>query len=173
MGKITKLSVFDFDGTLVDTPLPDYGKAEYKKKTGEDWPFPGWWGQPLSLNQKIFDMPTIPMVQSAYKKEKSKPNTNVIMLTGRMSKLGDYVKHILDSKGFEFDEYHYNRGGSTEVAKIKTLEDLLSRYPDVQVVEMWDDRDEHIPIFQEWGDEKVKSGRLSDFKINHVPQHRH
>ncbi len=90
-----------------------------------------------------------------------------------MSKLGTYVKDILDSKGFEFDEYHYNRGGSTEVAKLKTLEDLLSRYPDVQVVELWDDRDEHIPIFQAWGDEKVKSGRLSDFKINHVPQHRH
>ena len=48
MGEISKLSVFDFDGTLIDTPLPDYGKAEYKKKTGEDWPFPGWWGQPLS-----------------------------------------------------------------------------------------------------------------------------
>ncbi len=173
MEKITKLSVFDFDGTLIDTPLPEYGKAEYKKKTGEDWPFTGWWGQPLSLNPKIFDMPMIPMVQSAYIKEKPKSNTAVIMLTGRMAKLGGYVKHILDDKGFEFDEYHYNRGGSTESAKLKTLDDLLSRYPDVEVVEMWDDRDEHIPIFQAWGEEKINSGRLSNFKINHVPQNRH
>jgi len=150
MGKITKLAVFDFDGTLVDTPLPEFGKQEYKKKTGEEWPHTGWWGQSLSLNHKIFDMPTVPMVMS-----------------------GAYVKYILDDKGLTFDEYHYNRGGSTEVAKLKTLEELLFRYSDVQVVEMWDDRDEHLPIFQEWGDRKVKEGRLKDFKINHVPQDRH
>jgi phosphoserine phosphatase len=39
MGKITKLAVFDFDGTLVDTPLPENGRKEYKAKTGQDWPF--------------------------------------------------------------------------------------------------------------------------------------
>lgn len=173
MGKITKLSVFDFDGTLVDTPLPEFGKQEYKEKTGKDWPFPGWWGQPLSLDMDVFDMPTVPMVMSAYKKEKPNPETGMIMLTGRMVKLGDKVKNILDAKGLTFDEYHYNRGGSTEVAKIQTLNSLLNKYTDVTSVEMWDDRDEHIPIFQSWGDEKVESGRLSDFKINHVPQNRH
>jgi len=173
MGKITKLAVFDFDGTLVDTPLPEFGKQEYKEKTGKDWPFPGWWGQPLSLDMDVFDMPTVPMVMSAYKKEKPNPETGMIMLTGRMVKLGDKVKNILDAKGLTFDEYHYNRGGSTEVAKIQTLNSLLNKYTDVTSVEMWDDRDEHIPIFQSWGDEKVESGRLSDFKINHVPQNRH
>ncbi len=170
---MTKLSVFDFDGTLVDTPLPEFGKQEYKEKTGKDWPFPGWWGQPLSLDMDVFDMPTVPMVMSAYKKEKPNPETGMIMLTGRMVKLGDKVKNILDAKGLTFDEYHYNRGGSTEVAKIQTLNSLLNKYTDVTSVEMWDDRDEHIPIFQSWGDEKVESGRLSDFKINHVPQNRH
>jgi FMN phosphatase YigB (HAD superfamily) len=173
MVKITKLAVFDFDGTLIDTPLPEFGKQEYKDKTGEEWPHAGWWGQPMSLNHKIFDMPTVPMVMSAYKKEKPNPETGMIMLTGRMVKLGAYVKYILDDKGLTFDEYHYNRGGSTEVAKLKTLEELLSRYSDVQVVEMWDDREEHLPIFQEWGDNKVKEGRLKSFKLNHVPQDRH
>lgn len=170
MGEITKLSVFDFDGTLVDTPLPDKGRKEYKEKTGQDWPFAGWWGQPLSLDDKIFDMPTIPMVMSAYKEEKSSPNTVVIMLTGRIPKLGGIVKNILDSKGLSFDEYHYNRGGSTDVAKVRTLDELLSKYPSVKSVEMWDDRDEHLPIFQSWGDKKIEEGRLTDFKINHVPQ---
>lgn len=173
MGEITKLAVFDFDGTLVDTPLPEFGKKEYKEKTGKDWPFPGWWGQPLSLDMNVFEMPTVPMVMSAYKKEKTNPNTGMIMLTGRMIKLGDKVKDILDAKGLKFDEYHYNNGGSTDVAKLRTLDSLLKKYQQVKTVEMWDDRDEHLPIFQEWGDRKVKEGRLKDFKINHVPQDRH
>ena len=173
MGEITKLAVFDFDGTLVDTPLPEFGKKEYREKTGKDWPFPGWWGQPLSLDMNVFEMPTVPMVMSAYKKEKTNPNTGMIMLTGRMIKLGDKVKDILDAKGLKFDEYHYNNGGSTDVAKLRTLDSLLKKYQQVKTVEMWDDRDEHLPIFQEWGDRKVKEGRLKDFKINHVPQDRH
>ena len=173
MKEITKLAVFDFDGTLVDTPLPDVGKKEYKEKTGKDWPFPVWWGQPLSLDLSIFDMPTVPMVMSAYKKEKISPDTCMVMLTGRMVKLGDMVKKILDSKGLTFDEYHFNRGGSTETAKMKTMESLLEKYPKVYELEMWDDRLEHIPVFQSWGDSLVKSGRLKRFNINVVPADRH
>ena len=30
--KITKLAIFDFDGTLVDTPLPETGKELYQEK---------------------------------------------------------------------------------------------------------------------------------------------
>ncbi len=169
MGKITKLSVFDFDGTLVDTPLPEIGKEEYKEKTGKDWPFSGWWGQPLSLDMDIFDMPTIPMVMSAYKKEKTNPETVMIMLTGRIVKLGDKVREILDKKNLTFDEYHYNKGGSTSVDKIKTLDSLLNKYSNVKTVEMWDDRESHFEIFNKWGDEKIKEGRLISFKLNEVP----
>ncbi len=118
-------------------------------------------------------MPTVPMVMDAYKKEKPNSETGMIMLTGRMFKLGAYVKYILDDKGLTFDEYHYNRGGSTDEAKIKTLNSLMEKYTNVTNVEMWDDREEHLPIFQAWGDTKVKEGRLKDFKINHVPQDRH
>ena len=35
------------------------------------------------------------------------------------------------------------------------------------------DREEHIPIFQAWGDEHVASGRLDKFNINVVPSVRH
>jgi len=171
--KITRLAVFDFDGTLLMTPLPEFGKKEYQEKTGKVWPFPGWWGQPFSLDMDIFDMPTVPMVTSAYKKEKVNANTCMVMLTGRIVKLGDLVKKILDAKGLIFDEYHFNRGGSTDVAKIKTMESLLEKYANVNELEAWDDRKEHIPIFQEFGDKLVKAGRLTSFKINLVPAHRH
>ena len=173
MENITKISVFDFDGTLIDTPLPEDGKEVYLKKTGTEWPFSGWWGRELSLDQSIFDIQPIPMVISDYNKEKTNQNTCVVMLTGRMIKLADAVKKILDSFNLKFDEYHYNRGGSTDVAKIKTMEQLLSKYQTVTYLEMWDDRLEHIPVFQAWGDNLIKSGRLKDFNINVVPTNRH
>lgn len=36
-----------------------------------------------------------------------------------------------------------------------------------------DDRLEHIPIFQSWGDSQIESGRLKKFNINVVPTKRH
>ena len=97
----------------------------------------------------------------------------MVMLTGRMAELGDLVKEILTTKGLEFDEYHFNRGGKTEIAKMKTMTKLLEKYSSVKELELWDDRLEHIPIFQEWGDALVESGRLDSFKINVVPADRH
>ena len=35
---ITKIAIFDFDGTLMDTPHPDAGKKEWEEKTGNDYP---------------------------------------------------------------------------------------------------------------------------------------
>jgi hypothetical protein len=173
MDKKTKLAFFDFDGTLIATPLPDVGKGIYKNVTGNDWPHVGWWGQPLSLDTDIFDIKPIPSVVSDYKKEKSDTNTIVVMLTGRMVKLSGEVKKILDQHNLHFDEYHYNRGGSTEVSKIKTMETLLEKYKDVVEIQMWDDRLEHIPIFEDWGKKMCLGGRLKDFSVTVVLSENH
>lgn len=163
-----KLSIFDFDSTMVDTPLPDKGRIEYEQKTGNAWPHQGWWGKEDSLDHTIFEMPSNPIVIEDYTKEAENPETELILLTGRISKLANKVKEILDIKGYKFSEYHFNRGGSTDVAKINTLNTLLVKKPDIEEVEMWDDRLSHIPIFQAWGEEQLNSGRLKKFKINLV-----
>jgi hypothetical protein len=173
MKKFTKLKVFDFDGTLVDTPLPEFGKQYYKKKTGQDWPHAGWWGQPMSLDMTVFEMPLIESVITDYKKEISDSENLVVMLTGRMVKLTDMVKTILDDSGLTFHEYHFNRGGSTEVAKVKTMETILHQHPFIKEIVMWDDRLSHIPVFRQWGDDLVESGRLDKFDIVIVPADRH
>ena len=172
MGK-TKIEIFDFDGTLVDTPLPDTGKHEYQVKTGKPWPYEGWWGRHESLDMNVFDMPVVPMVIDAYKKAKADPNTIVVMLTGRQSKLAGDVRKILDAKGLSFDEYQYNRGGETGDAKMKDMDYLLNKYPQVTEIEMWDDRVAHVPRFQAWGDAKVAEGRLKKFHVNVVPTTHH
>lgn len=172
MKKITKLSIFDFDGTLISTPLPDAGKILYQEKTGKPWPHVGWWGKTESLDMTIFDMKAIPSVKASYHEERAKEETLMVMLTGRMQTdkidLTTNVKKILYAHKFEFDEYILNRGGSTDAAKVKSMEKLLEKYTDVDFIEMWDDRDEHIPIFESFGTNLVERGRLKQFKINHV-----
>jgi FMN phosphatase YigB (HAD superfamily) len=171
--KKTKIKIFDFDGTLVDTPLPETGKVEYQEKTGKQWPYEGWWGRHESLDMEVFEMPTVPMVMDAYKEAKADPNNIVVMLTGRMQKLSQDVKNILDAKGLSFDDYLYNRGGETGDAKMKDMDILLKKYPEADEIEMWDDRIAHIPRFEEWGAKKVAEGRLKKFHINLVPTTHH
>ena len=167
--KITKIDVMDFDGTLVDSPTPDKGKPAYFAKTGKPWPFEGWWSKPLSLDQSIFDMPVIQSVVNDYNRDSLNPEILMVMMTGRMSRLSNEVKSILDSKGLTFDEYVYNHGGSTIDSKIKSLGQLLVKYPNVDSVEIWEDRQEHIPAFEAWG----KAHPELKFKINLVAGNHH
>ena len=171
--KITKIAIFDFDGTLVDTELPITGKQKYLDKTGKDWPHQGWWGKAESLDTDIFETPLVEMVKEAYDKIKLEDETLMVMLTGRMIKLSTHVEKILEQHGLEFDEYHYNKGGATEIAKIKTITMLLDKFPDVNEIVLFDDRLEHIPIFNAFLEVHRKSGRLKKFTITVVPADRH
>jgi hypothetical protein len=169
----TKLKVYDFDGTLVNTPLPDdENKAIWKEKTGKDWEG-GWFSNPDSLNMDVFDMPVIPSVISDYRKNVADPNNLVIMLTGRIPSVAKYVKAILDAKGLKFDDYLFNDGGNTEDNKIKHMELILKYNPNIREVFMWDDRDLHIDIFKNWGRDMIDKGYIDKFDITHVPGFRH
>lgn len=170
--KITKLAIFDFDGTLISTPLPDAGRVTYHKKTGNQWPHKGWWGQAESLNTEIFEMPVVLDVVTDYHRVKKEPDTLIVLLTGRMKKLANEVKKVLTEKELEFDEYHFNFGGSTDAFKIKVLDSLAKKYPDCDI-EMWEDRMEHVPIFEEWGKNACLEGKITGFQINVVPAGRH
>ena len=169
----TKIEIFDFDGTLVDTPLPDTGRQEYLAKTGKVWPHEGWWGRHESLDVDVFDMPVVPMVIDGYKKAKADSNTIVVMLTGRLQKLSADVRKVLDAKGLSFEQYLYNRGGETGDAKMKDMDILLKLYPQVTEIEMWDDRVLHVPRFEAWGAAKVAEGRLKSFHVTVVPTSHH
>lgn len=173
MTKFTKLSVFDFDGTLISTPLPEEAKIIWEKKKGVPWPHEGHWSKPESLDDSVFDMPVMESVIADYEVEKGDESILRVMLTGRMPHLSHLVEKILNDKGLEFHEYHYNTGGRTEVSKTRTLDALLVKYPDVEAVEVWEDRMEHLPIFEAWGKKHCESGRIKDFKINLVISNHH
>lgn len=171
--KKTRLVVMDFDGTLVNTPIPDdENKAIWKEKTGEDWKG-GWFSNPDSLNMDVFDIDTIPSVISDYKKDVVDPNNLMVMITGRIPSVAKHVKAILNSKGLKFDDYLFNEGGDTDKEKIRHMEMILKYNPNIRDVEMFDDRDPHIEIFKKWGRDMIDKGYLDNFHINHIPGFRH
>jgi hypothetical protein len=150
---INKISIFDFDGTLMSTPHPEEGKLIWEEKTGTKYPHIGWWSKPESLDTEIFDIKTIPPTVKAYEREKENPNTLVIMLTGRLPQQHKQVEGLLSSNGIYFDEYHYKGNGDTLGSKLNTIRTLLSKYPTVESIEMWEDREPHAIEFREWGKE--------------------
>ena len=150
---ITKISIFDFDGTLMDTPHPEEGKREWEVFTGKKYPHIGWWGKPESLDDAVFDIQPIESTVSDYKKEMSNPNTLVIMLTGRLPHQSEQIEELLALHNINFDEYHYKSNGDTLTSKINTIKSLLHRYPNVTEIEMWEDREPHVLSFEQWGED--------------------
>jgi hypothetical protein len=175
--KINRISIFDFDGTLIDTYTPESGKTLWQKEFGFEWPFKGWWGRPESLDSRIyfeknkgmlspevyekgiskniFDNAPIPRTLSAYKEQSARPDTLSILLTGRHTGVGQLVTDILNSKGMKFDDYIYKTGNlDTADFKVEVLNKLVSNNPDLKEMEIWEDRDDHLPVFQSWANEQ-------------------
>ena len=150
---ITKISIFDFDGTLMKTPHPEEGKKEWENFYNKDYPHIGWWSKPESLDDAVFNIEPIESTVSSYIKEKENPNTLVIMLTGRLPHQNDQIVELLSLHNIFFDEYHYKETGDTLSSKLNTIITLLNRYPNVSSIEMWEDREPHAISFKEWGRE--------------------
>lgn len=164
--KITRVVVMDFDGTLVDTMTPDIGKPLWKKSTGFDWPHRGWWGREESLDMDVFGCKPIDKVIDAYKDEYLDQSTLMVMMTGRIPSLQTQVKAILNHCNLSFDEYLFNTGGPTLDYKLKQLNNFVRSYPNLQTMEIWEDRPEHTKVFKQWADDIREHG--IDCQVNQV-----
>ena len=164
-----KISVFDFDGTLVDTPIgsPD-NKQMWADKYGKPWPYLGWWGRDESLDSTVWSMAPIKEVYDAWSKEVSNPEVVTVLLTGRLQKQDHLVKEITDKIGYRFDHYLFNTRGGTLQNKIAHLNNLLKQYPEVRDIELWDDRMEHFEEFERWGELQQELGRIDSFYLNKI-----
>ena len=160
---INKISIFDFDGTLMKTPDSTEGKKQWEEFYGKDYPHIGWWGKPESLDDAVFDIQPIESTVSDYKKEMGNPNTFVIMLTGRLPHQSSQVEELLALHNIYFKEYHYKSNGDTLTSKLNTIKSLLNRFPQVKDIEMWEDREAHVNAFGEWGKENGVN-----IKVNYI-----
>jgi len=155
---IIKVVVIDFDGTLIDTTMPEVGKKMWKDATGEDFPHKGWWGKRESLDINIFPNETFGDIVSVFNKVKSDPNTFVALCTGRITQLANQVNAILNKHNLKFDDVvltgdkrFNNCANNTLTFKINYLNSLKDQFPNLKEVEFYDDRREHHDTFVQWG----------------------
>lgn len=137
-----KVVFYDFDGTLMDSPLPEDGKVIYQEKTGKPYPHMGWWGRSESLDLNVFDIKTNPEVEAAYRKDKADPNAYVILLTNRLAKLDRSVIAVLNKHGMSFDAYSFKNDGREKGERV--LDIMKTSYPNITKLEFYDDDPRHI-----------------------------
>ena len=151
--KITKIHVFDFDNTLLETPL----KPEKWTK--------GWYGKSLSLlppyMPSIDKIPTEGMhllnnkVYNEYINSIKSGDTFVVFMTGRHMGLRSLVLKILKAYGINPEEKDNQRaifvsGAKTLPFKLSSIKNMVIEFPNVTNVEIWDDRLEHIEEFRKY-----------------------
>lgn len=153
---IRRVVFYDFDGTIFRSPDRESGTLCYLRATGRPWPHDGWWGRPESLGHPV--VPASPGIEHFNQKvvgsqraDAACPETSTVLLTGRPSKLRDRVAEIITSAGMSFDRCVFREEGSSSVLEFKErkIRELLSDR--VSVLEIWEDRDEHLDFFKALG----------------------
>lgn len=143
----TRLSVYDFDGTLMDTPLPDVGKEIWREKTGEEYPHVGWWGRPESLSLDVFEINPFPSVLNSLKNDMTRSDTYTVILTSRLERLRPQIEGILQTHDITADEILLKNDGKE---KNQRVEALLEKLPDVTEVNLYDDREKEFRVFRKF-----------------------
>ena len=165
MDKMKTVHIFDFDGTLVDSPLPQEGKVMFTRITGRAYPYQGWWGREESLLPE-YDIKPIPLVHEAYTEAKINGDA-VVLLTNRMSKLERHVVHVTNSLGMVFDQYSFKYDHRTKSDRARDI--IVRHFPEVDIVHVWEDMDEHVLDFRSL---ETKLRALDDTKIIEVVIHK-
>lgn len=142
---ITRLAVFDFDGTLIDSPEPEAGKAQWSKKMGKPYPHIGWWGRPESLDLNVFDIKPFRSVLLQLKKELVTPNTYVIILTSRMEKLRPQVEAVLAANHIKVDKVDMKRAEGDKGVKVMRY---VQQFPDLKTINVYEDRDTDLASYE-------------------------
>lgn len=146
LNEINVLNVFDFDGTLIDSPEPEEGMKKWKEVTGNDYPFVGWWGRPESLDIEIFDIRPFKNVLNELISTKNKPNNRVIILTSRQEKLRPQLENILKHNNIDVDEIIMRKGSDKN--KGEKVLDELNKYPTINTINVYDDRNIEIDTYK-------------------------
>lgn len=151
-----RLLIYDFDGTLFESPDRKKGSILYHKATGNYWPYRGWWGRIESLITPVIPDPIpeslwVKEVVGRYREDIKDKNAFVVLMTGRPYKIRHRVKEILNSQNIIFHREYYRgmpgqKGRDTLDIKINIMEKKLF-HDNLKSVEIFEDRTEHLNAF--------------------------
>lgn len=153
------IQIFDFDGTLVNTPNREFSEKIYLEDKGVVWPFIGFYGRLESLIPPVF--PEIPENKYAIEEVaaicREKKANHTVLMTGRPYKIRHRVLEICKHLGMNFDDCYFrgqkdcDNSGDTFVFKKSILIRLQCLKP--TIFEMWEDREDHFNQFSELFDQ--------------------
>lgn len=140
----TKLFVFDFDGTLMQSPEHAEGKAMYERMFGTPYPHKGWWGRSDSLHVD-FDIQPHQAVLEQYNIAKQDPSAICILMTNRIPKMEKLILHHTGKFGIEFDKMFFSDGKLTKPQRLGSyLETLRLDGVKLSEITVYDDMDDQI-----------------------------
>lgn len=154
----SRIVVYDFDGTIFDSPNEELGRVRYQQLTGAKYPHRGWWSRHESLNPPL--VPTLPddswyrcNIVEKYFEDRYRQDTMMVLITGRMCKFESRILQILNHKNIKFDQYHFVdkrdlQGNNTLQIKCQKINRLIK--PFHNTIELWDDREEQIEVYREY-----------------------
>lgn len=139
---ITTLDIFDFDGTLFDSPAPPSG-----------YPGKGWWDAEESLQPPCVPQrpPTnwyLSPAKNALKRASSDPARHPVVVTGRIEPHRSRVAEILRSGGLQPAELFLNPGTQTPSYKVATLRYLAKMLRHLRDVEVWEDNRHNLAALE-------------------------
>lgn len=143
-----KLVIYDFDGTLFRSLDEVEGKRLYKEKTGVSWPYRGWWGCLESLMPPLVpEVPGNDWFNSSVVSAQKNDDGYLVLMTGRLGVFKERIMDLLKVGGMSFDEIYFGESGvNTFVMKTERIKEILGR-GDYSVLEIWEDRVDHIDGF--------------------------
>ena len=160
---IKRIAFYDFDGTLIDTPMPETGKPQWKKATGQEYPHLGWWGRIESLSLDVFNIQAFPEIAHKLKLDNSRSDTYTVILTSRLRKLQPYLEEIMKYNNLRVDEMSPKKGGEEKDDRIR---EFLKRFPDVTSIDLYDDREKEFVIFRALKQELEGKVEVNIYEIN-------
>ncbi len=142
---ITKLFVFDFDGTLFKTPDPVSGRQFYEESTGHMWPYTGWLSRPESLLPPLKIKPGPALAE--YRRHFGRAGSYTVILTSRRAQTEAGVRAVLVDHQLSPDELILKPGDTRKPSpdfKVHSLSQLLEIFPEVREVKFWDDLNDNL-----------------------------
>ena len=203
----TRLAIFDFDGTLANTPVKPLSAGDYRSWNGKDW-----WGSHASLISPdeggFYDGSFNQNVVDAFRDARNSPETDAIVLTGRRGVIAHMVRKHLRLQGFTghrmidpqivkaaahfvencrsgrdilhtddecgHEEYFCgdcvvnNKIQGTFGHKKEVLERKVIQNGGYDLVEVWDDRVDHLDLLKMAGKELMSQGLVKEYIIHRV-----
>lgn len=167
------IHMYDFDGTLFDTPLPNSGMQIYENRKEVSFPFENsWWSTKESLDMEVFDIAPGPAYEDFYKSVEINNDTSspvlTMMMTGRNVAIKDAVLDILRVHEMEphlaiFKPDYFP--ASTLAYKIEALYVLVNKFPNLEEIIIWEDRLQHAEAFRNLGLHSYRNGQCSAVKL--------